>query len=316
MKTSLAPELTELQKKTAQAIVNIFETGTPEGSYSKVTLLVGDPGHLTYGRSQTTLASGNLYLLIKAYCESAAALEAASLQPYLDRLAIRDYTLDDDASFRRILRDAGEDPVMHTTQDRFFDRVYWAPSLASARNEGLYSGLATAITYDSRIHGSWGLIRDKTNTTFGSVKKLGEKSWSARYVEVRREWLANHPNRLLRKTVYRMETFGRLVQEEKWNLDLPLGVRGVVIHRESLMGEPTRVSAESGQERLIRLQTPYLIGDDVRAIQEALNVSGISGPTDGIYGPMTEARVRQFQVRQGLKPDGLVGPATRAALGL
>lgn len=26
----------------------------------------GDTGHLTYGRAQTTLASGNLYLLLKA----------------------------------------------------------------------------------------------------------------------------------------------------------------------------------------------------------------------------------------------------------
>jgi chitosanase len=54
--------LTELQKKTAKAIVNIFETGRPLGDYSKVTLLQGDTGHLTYGRSQTTLASDNLYL--------------------------------------------------------------------------------------------------------------------------------------------------------------------------------------------------------------------------------------------------------------
>lgn len=40
--------LTEKQKKAAQAIVNIFETGKVEGDYGKVTLLSGDPGHLTY----------------------------------------------------------------------------------------------------------------------------------------------------------------------------------------------------------------------------------------------------------------------------
>ncbi len=58
--------LTDLQKRTAQAIVNIFETGRVRGDYAKVTLIPGDPGHLTYGRSQTTLASGNLHLLINA----------------------------------------------------------------------------------------------------------------------------------------------------------------------------------------------------------------------------------------------------------
>jgi hypothetical protein len=57
------------QRRTAQAIVNIFETGRAVGDYGAVTFLRGDPGHLTYGRSQTTLASGNLFLLVLAYCE-------------------------------------------------------------------------------------------------------------------------------------------------------------------------------------------------------------------------------------------------------
>ena len=57
--------LTDLQKKAAQAVVNVFETGHARGEYGQVTLLPGDSGHLTYGRSQTTLASGNLFLLIK-----------------------------------------------------------------------------------------------------------------------------------------------------------------------------------------------------------------------------------------------------------
>ena len=65
--------MNDLQKRTAQAIVNIFETGRVAGDYGAVTLLPGDAGHLTYGRSQTTLGSGNLFLLIKAYCERADA---------------------------------------------------------------------------------------------------------------------------------------------------------------------------------------------------------------------------------------------------
>ena len=54
--------LTELQKLTAQAIVNVFETGKARGDYGRVSVMRGDTGHLTYGRSQTTLAIGNLYL--------------------------------------------------------------------------------------------------------------------------------------------------------------------------------------------------------------------------------------------------------------
>src|SRR5262245_13730978 len=108
--------ITDLQKRTAQAIVNIFETSHVLGDYSMVTLLAGDSGHLTYGRSQTTLASGNLFLLIRAYCQAAGAQFADALQPYLQRLSNLDLTLDSDASFRRTLQDAGVDPVMQETQ--------------------------------------------------------------------------------------------------------------------------------------------------------------------------------------------------------
>jgi chitosanase len=59
--------LKELHKKFTRAIVNIFLTGRVHGEYGQVTLLPGDSGHLTYGCSQTSLASGNLFLLIKAY---------------------------------------------------------------------------------------------------------------------------------------------------------------------------------------------------------------------------------------------------------
>src|SRR5207247_1450856 len=183
------PEITDLQKKTAQAIVNIFETGQVHGDYGKVTLLSGDSGHLTYGRSQTTLASGNLFLLIKAYCEAAGAEFADALKAYLDRLSSRDLTLDQDLTLRQLLQQAGTDPVMHDTQDQFFDRVYWAPALQSARNARLVTGLGTAVTYDSKIQGSWVAMRDKTNSAFGTADTIGEKQWVAKYVETRRDWL-------------------------------------------------------------------------------------------------------------------------------
>ena len=75
--------LTPTQKKTAESIINLFETGEVLGDYSKVTLLAGDTGHLTFGRSQTTLGSGNLYELVRRYCDNGGARFGARLAPWL-----------------------------------------------------------------------------------------------------------------------------------------------------------------------------------------------------------------------------------------
>ena len=56
-------------------------------------------------------------------------------------------------------------------------------------------------------------------------------------------------------------------------------------------------------------------GDDVARIQRCLNTVNNAGlNTDGIFGPLTEAAVMNFQRSRGLNPDGIVGPITWGAL--
>jgi chitosanase len=73
--------LTPLQKQTAQAIVNLFETSSAQGDYGAVTVIAGDTGHLSFGRSQTTLGSGNLHALLQRYCDNAGARFGPRLAP-------------------------------------------------------------------------------------------------------------------------------------------------------------------------------------------------------------------------------------------
>lgn len=224
-----------LQKAAAQAIVNVFETGCVRGDYANVTRLEGDTGRLTYGRSQTTLGSGNLYRLIRDYVNAPDAAYAAGLAPYLPRLETKHAELDDDAQLRELLRVAGADPVMRRVQDRFFDRVYWTPAIRAARRKNLYEPLSVAVVYDSHVHGSWGHVRRLTDRDAGDVAGAGgERNWIARYISVRRAWLASRRNRWLRRTVYRMDAFRQLVEQERWDLALPFEVRGVRITREEL----------------------------------------------------------------------------------
>ena len=57
-------------------------------------------------------------------------------------------------------------------------------------------------------------------------------------------------------------------------------------------------------------------GTRVAALQVALVNLGYVIPVDGRYGPLTEAAVVDFQVRNGIDPIGIAGPRTRGTLGI
>lgn len=66
-----------------------------------------------------------------------------------------------------------------------------------------------------------------------------------------------------------------------------------------------------GDRSLYLQQPPLMRGDDVAALQARLTEMGFHcGRVDGIFGPMTEAAVKEFQKSVGVVVDGKCGPAT------
>ena len=60
-------------------------------------------------------------------------------------------------------------------------------------------------------------------------------------------------------------------------------------------------------------------GPEVSTLQRELNRQLFPNPrlvVDGIFGSLTRNAVIAFQRQAGLNPDGIVGPLTRAALGM
>lgn len=302
--------LSELQKCTAQAIVNIYETGSVLGDYGCIAVVEKDPGHLTYGRSQTTLASGNLHTLIQQYCDAANARFAKRLRQWLPQLQAKNFALDADKQLHNVLRAASDDPVMRNVQDGFFDSCYWDTAAQTAQRAGLSCALGIAVAYDSTVHGSWDLIRKRTNQQIGTIDVIGEQQWIRAYVRTRREWLANHANSLLRKTTYRMDAFNAMLDLNNWNLDLPLVVRGAEISSASLKANPSACfdGPAVGSRALDTQQSPLPRGLDVRLLQLALSDWGANVKADGIFGPGTAACLSDYQKAKGLPANGAADP--------
>lgn len=309
--------ITATQKRTAQAIVNLFETGQVLGDYGCVTLIEGDSGQLTYGRAQTTLTSGGLAKLLDAYCGHAGAAWAGPLAHFLDRARQQDAALNNDRHFHNLLRACADDPVMRDTQDQFFEDDYWAFAERIAKRDGLREPLSLAVVYDSRIHGNWPGMSRLTRDRFGEPKVLGERPWIEHYIGTRLEWLATHSRADLRRTVYRMRVFHDLIAQDAWALPLPLIVRGQEISLDSLTGMPHGCfTGPAPRSRVLSVETPILCGLDVRLAQLALSAHGAELAADGLYGRGTAAHVRQFQQQRGLPETGQVDAATFDALGV
>ena len=82
--------------------------------------------------------------------------------------------------------------------------------------------------------------------------------------------------------------------------------------------QTTRTSTQSSTATLVLPAATVKLGDHgnaVKQLQRALRSLGFSvGTIDGVFGASTERAMTAFQTAHHLSPDGILGPATRAAM--
>jgi chitosanase len=122
-------QLTALQKRICEQVINVFETGKIAGDYGALVIFADGPHdirQITYGRSQTT-EYGNLEELVQMYVDANGTF-SEPLRPFIAQIGVT--PLVDNKEFKQLLRDAGrKDPVMQRIQDEFFDKRYFQPAM-------------------------------------------------------------------------------------------------------------------------------------------------------------------------------------------
>lgn len=219
------------QKSLLEKVINVFETGKPEGNYSAIAIFNDGPHdirQITYGRSQTT-EYGNLRELIQKYV-TANGLYSKKLKPYAEKVG--SIALTDDTVFKDLLKKAGkEDAKMRLTQDVFFEERYFKPAMKWAKDNGFILPLSALVIYDSFIH-SGGILWVIRNMFAESPPIAGgnEIEWTTAYVNARHTWLANHPRPVVQKTIYRTQCFKDEIKRGNWILDkLPITCNGIKV---------------------------------------------------------------------------------------
>ncbi len=227
---------TNLAKNKALAIVNIFETSRPFGSYSTVAVL-NDGAGISYGICQFTHRSGSLQAVIEEYLERGGAVGRFVFEGELARLRVRTpmaiAAMAANARFKKALAAAGLTAEMKTAQNSVAMDRYLLPAIDACRGSNFTLPLSLAVVFDSMVHGSWEKIRDRIRISGyvpGTIEF--EKVWITAYVRTRLEWLKSIPR--LRVTALRPAFYLNQIMTGRWELELPLRVNGYLLTDKDL----------------------------------------------------------------------------------
>jgi chitosanase len=219
-------------------VLSIAETGKPEWDPSAV-YVYADDSRFGPPRRQVTLSigftegGGNLKKVLQAYVDAGGA--EVNFKPYLPTMGEKSKpSLCGNSKFIADLKVAGKVPPMAEVQKACFDRMYLGPAFAWAEKYGFTQPLSYLVIADSFLHS--GSMLSFLMNSFPEKKPVDggdEKKWIEAYLKARKNWLANHSNKLLRNTTYRANCYLQEVTKENWGMEGELVMNGQRVARIS-----------------------------------------------------------------------------------
>jgi chitosanase len=225
-------------------ILSVAETGKEEWDPSAV-YIYADDNRFSPPRRQITLSigftegGGNLKTVLESYQKTGTLVNFA---PYLPGMGDKGRpSLCENPKFVSELKAAGKDPIMVQAQKACFDQLYLGPAFAWAEKYGFVLPLSYLVIADSFLH-SGSMLPFLVNS-FPEKKPVDggdEKKWIEAYLKARKNWLANHSNKVLNKTVYRVNCYLSELTASNWDLTSP--APSVVMNGTTIRYNPTVVA--------------------------------------------------------------------------
>jgi hypothetical protein len=225
-------QLQPFQEEKISSVLNIFETGKPELNYGAVYIYPDGDNK----RKQVTLSigftedSGSLGKVIRIYIE-AKGMYANEFLPYVNKIGKG--ILWNNTAFINLIKKAGtNDLIFVETQEFVYRTLYVHPSRNVAESLGLKLPLSILVVQDSKLHGSFELVRG----LFPEVPPSSggdEKKWVKAYCEARKAWWLGHPKNpwanIKGRGSYRMDTFLEAIEKNNWDLKQTLNTNGQIV---------------------------------------------------------------------------------------
>ena len=213
-------------------ILSVAETDTAKWNPAAVYVYADGNN----GRKQCTLSigftadGGNLTRVLDRYIEAGGAY-GPRLGPYVELLKEGDPGTA--SEFISLLKETGkEDPLMMSVQEEMFDKLYLGPAFEWASRYGFGKPLSYLVIADSFLHS--GSMLSFLMNKFPEKKPVddgNEEDWIYAYANTRRDWLANHSNKILRGTVYRCDCYLHEMEHSNWDLaKAPVNMHGTEVN--------------------------------------------------------------------------------------